>query len=269
MPTQKSLNELSTFLNLYQYPQFPIPSLPHSQLWAIIEAFLYIQPEGHQEPHNEFGSLSPDECLVRFEPGTFQFWLQCLNPLGHSPPTFQLGHSLHSQIFDQLLIFVNLYQHAKNKLLHLFILRIQSILESHHQTSHTHFSPCPPTEIFKHLLICMNLYQNTKNQLIPSLHSSDIVNFRAQRPNWPHSFLTIPNQKNFYQLFFFWICINMQKNEAVSSICSGEIVDLKILQSDWLRAFWPISQKQDFSQYRICAGTQQIYSKKVNDQIFL
>ena len=61
----------------------------------------------------------------------------------------------------------------------------------------------------------------------------------------------------------------MQKNEAVSSICSGEIVDLKILQSDWLRAFWPISQKQDFSQYRICAGTQQIYSKKVNDQIFL
>ena len=50
----------------------------------------------------------------------------------------------------------------------------------------------------------------------------------------------------------------MQKNEAVSSICSGEIVDLKILQSDWLRAFWPISQKQDFSQYGICAGTQQI-----------
>ena len=50
----------------------------------------------------------------------------------------------------------------------------------------------------------------------------------------------------------------MQKNEAISSICSREIVDLKILKSNWLRAFWPISQEQDFSQYRICAGTQQI-----------
>ena len=30
-------------------------------------------------------SLSPAERLVGFEPGTFRFLLQCLNPLGHSP----------------------------------------------------------------------------------------------------------------------------------------------------------------------------------------
>ena len=54
------------------------------------------------------------------------------------------------------------------------------------------------------------------------------------------------------------------------------MVDLKIMQSDWLRAFWPISQEEGFSQYRICAGTQQIInfhyrtnSVKINDQIFL
>ena len=107
------------------------------------------------------------------------------------------------KLLNELSTFLNLYQYPQNQLLYLFLFTIQSILESHHQTSHTHFSPCPPTEIFKHFLICMNLYQNTKNQLIPSLHSSDIVNFRVQRPNWPHSFLTIPKQKNFYQLFFF------------------------------------------------------------------
>ena len=41
--------------------------------------------EGHGEPHSEVGSLSPVEHLVGFEPGTFWFWLQRLNPLGHSP----------------------------------------------------------------------------------------------------------------------------------------------------------------------------------------
>ena len=60
--------------------------LPQGQLWAIINhpmliiAFLHIQPEGHREPRNEIGSLSPAEHLVEFEPGTFRFLLQHLNP---------------------------------------------------------------------------------------------------------------------------------------------------------------------------------------------
>ena len=57
-------------------------SLSHSML---ITAFAHIQPKGHQKPHNEVGSLSLAECLLMFEPGTFQFCLQCLNPLGRSP----------------------------------------------------------------------------------------------------------------------------------------------------------------------------------------
>ena len=39
----------------------------------LITAFLPIRPEGHREPRNEVGSLSPAEHLVGFEPGTFQF----------------------------------------------------------------------------------------------------------------------------------------------------------------------------------------------------
>ena len=38
-----------------------------------------------EEPSNEVGSLSPIEHLMGFEPWAFQFWLQYLNPLGHSP----------------------------------------------------------------------------------------------------------------------------------------------------------------------------------------
>ena len=57
-------------------------SLTHPMLNTCV---LRIRPEGHREPCNEDGSLSPAERLVGFEPGTFRFWSQCLNPLGHSP----------------------------------------------------------------------------------------------------------------------------------------------------------------------------------------
>ena len=85
--------------------------------------------------------------------------------------------------------------------------------------------------------------------LIPSDHSSDTINFRFQRPDWPHPFLNMPNQEIFNQLLIFMNLYQHAKNEAVSPPCSGEIVDLKILESHWLRAFWPISQKQVFSKY--------------------
>ena len=37
----------------------------------LITAFYLFRPEGHQKPPSEVGSLSPAECLVGFEPGTF------------------------------------------------------------------------------------------------------------------------------------------------------------------------------------------------------
>ena len=69
--------------------------LPHGQLWAIIERtasliqcyslrFLHFLPKSHREPCSEVGSLSPAERLVGFQPGTFRFLPQRLNPLGHS-----------------------------------------------------------------------------------------------------------------------------------------------------------------------------------------
>ena len=58
----------------------PRPTLGHYQGGSLIHpmlitCILHIRPEGHQEPHNEVGSLSPAEHLVGFElaPKTFSF----------------------------------------------------------------------------------------------------------------------------------------------------------------------------------------------------
>ena len=69
--------------------------LPHRQAEPLLRrqprslnvnhCIFHFRPEGHQEPYNKVGYLSLAEHLLGFEPGTFRFWLQYLNPLGHSP----------------------------------------------------------------------------------------------------------------------------------------------------------------------------------------
>ena len=141
------------------------------------------------------------------------------------------------KFFDQLLIFVNLYLHAKTQ----FIPSVHSSDKFNFRvlspgSQHPFLTMLTP-KIFNHLLICVNLYQHAKNLLIPSAHSWDTFIFRVQRPNWSHPFSTMPNQKNTQSTLNFHEFVSTCKNEAVSSICSGKIVDLKILQSYWLRAF--------------------------------
>ena len=148
MPTQKSLNQLSAFLNLYQHAKNQFISYVH--FWDTV-SFKVSWPDW---PHP---------------------FIPCLP----------------KKKFDQLLISLNLNQYAKNQFFHLFILQIQSILETCHPTF-----DYPNPKIFNQLLICMNLYQHAKNQLIPFVHSSDTVNFRVQRPDFPNPFLTMPNQNN-------------------------------------------------------------------------
>ena len=82
----------------------------------LITCVLHIWPEGHREPRNEVGSLSPAERIEGFEPGAFRFWSQCLNPLGHFPhavpyavipkksciPCLDLGEGMFFITFDYL-----------------------------------------------------------------------------------------------------------------------------------------------------------------------
>ena len=67
---------------------------PHSP--NVNHCSIHFQPQGHREPRNKVGSLSPAEHLVGFEPRTFRFLLQHLNPLGHSDFSFHLKSSFRS-----------------------------------------------------------------------------------------------------------------------------------------------------------------------------
>ena len=71
------------------YLAAPRPTLSHYRGGSLthpmlITCILHIQPEGHWQPRNKVGSLSLAKRLVGFEPETFQFWSQRLNPIGHS-----------------------------------------------------------------------------------------------------------------------------------------------------------------------------------------
>ena len=127
----------------------------------------------------------------------------------------------HPKNFDQLLVFVNLYQHAKNQLLHLFI--CSSISSSNFQ-SHLNLHEFAPA---------------CKTQLISSIHSlmQSILESRD------HSSHTHFNQKILDRLLIF---VNLYQHATKWGYFIDllqRIVDLKILQSDWLRAFWPTSQE--------------------------
>ena len=76
-------------------------SLTHQML---ITCVLHIRPEGHWESHSEVGSLSPAECLVGFELGTFRFWSQCFNTLGHSFCTSNIF--ILKILFCDLVLFI-------------------------------------------------------------------------------------------------------------------------------------------------------------------
>ena len=88
-------------------------------------------------------------------------------------------------------------------LFHLFIFEIQSILESHDQTDHTHFWQMSTHTNFDQLLICVKLYQHEKNQLIPTVHSWNTISLIVQRSDWPQPFLTMPDQKQLPSTFNF------------------------------------------------------------------
>ena len=139
------------------------------------------------------------EKINLFHPSIFviQSILECSDRTNHT----HIWPWTPQKCFDQLLIFLNPYQNAKNQF-------IQSV----HSSDTVNFrvlSPdwphpsliMPTPKILNHLLICVNLCQHPKNQLIPSVHSW--VNFRVLRPDWPHLFLTMPHQKDFRSTFNF------------------------------------------------------------------
>ena len=97
------------------------------------------------------------------------------------------------------------------------------------------------------------MHKHAKYQFNPSIPSWDTVNFRVLWPDWPHSFLTMPNQKCFDRY------VNLHqhtKNPGFHWFILEIRLIKKILQSDWLKLFWPISKEQKLSQIRdLCRNT--------------
>ena len=118
---------------------------------------------------------------------------------------------------NQLLAFLDLYQHEKITLFHLFIFEIQSILESRDQTAAPIFDLAPPSPPQKNnqLLIFDIMYQHVKNQFIPSVHSSVTVNFRIPSPGWAHPFLTMLTPKIFNHLLIWVKLYQHAKNQFI------------------------------------------------------
>ena len=72
-------------------------------------SILQNQPEGHQKPCNEVRSLSLAKHLVGFEPGTFWFWLQRLNPLGHSLQILSFNPIYMYAYIKECLLYIYIY----------------------------------------------------------------------------------------------------------------------------------------------------------------
>ena len=122
----------------------------------------------------------------------------------------QLILESHDQTFDQLLIFVNLYQHAK---------------KSVHSSDTINFRV--PSPDWPHLYLTkpfpkdfqapFNLYELAKNkcmqkiQLIPSLHSSDTVNFRVRKSRLTTPIFDHAKPKNFRPTFNFCEFVSTSK----------------------------------------------------------
>ena len=136
---------------------------------------------------------------------------------------------------NQLLAFLNLYQHAKMSLFHVLFWDSQ-FLSPVIRLATPIFWQWPLKNLlisFQFLYICINmkkisLFHLFTLQIQPILESKDQIDHAHF---WPY-----PTKKISINFYFMRICINMHKNEAVSWICFGQNVVLKILQSDWLRA---------------------------------
>ena len=139
---------------------------------------------------------------------------------------------------NQILAFLNLYQHAKKiSLFHLFFFEIPSILESHDQTSHTYFWPCPPKELLTSFWF-LGIFISMQKKF-PSARSSDRVNWRVPSADWPHLFLTMstpppppPKKKNFWSAFNFCESVLTCKKKFILSVHSSDTVNFRVLSAD-------------------------------------
>ena len=133
---------------------------------------------------------------------------------------------------------------------------------------------------YKQFLGFLNLYQHEKNQFILSAHFWDQVNFRVLSPDWPHPFLTMPTQKNFWSACAFRESVPTCKNRFIPSVHISDTVNFRVPWLDWSHSFVTIPiQKFSITFYFawICTSLEKIvnstcsflwYNLESQDQIY-
>ena len=104
-------------------------------------------------------------------------------------------------IFNYLLICVNLYQHAKNQVspsVHSW--DTQSIWSPEIWLATPIFWPCPTKTLYEQLSIFMNLHQHAKNEAVSSICSREIVDFKILLSDWLRVFWPISHEQDFSQI---------------------------------------------------------------------
>ena len=151
MPTQNSLNQLLALLNFYQHAKIRLFQVFIFEIQSILESW-------DQTGQAHFWPCPPKNVLISFKLLRISISIQkVFIPSAHSSdavnfrvPTPEWPHQFLTKLTLQILPF-NLHEFVpackKISWLHLFILDIQSILESRDQIHHTYFWPCP-TKIF-------------------------------------------------------------------------------------------------------------------------
>ena len=81
------------------------------------------------------------------------------------------------------------------------------------------FFTTPTLKPFNQLLAVLNLYQHAKNQVYFICYFCNTVNFRFPWQGWPHLFLSMATQKQFWSTFKFRESVSTCK-KSVHSICS-------------------------------------------------
>ena len=93
----------------------------------------------------------------------------------------------HPKIFNQLLIFVIMYQHAKSK----FIASVDSSDSQFYSPAIRLVTPILimfTPKMFNHLLICVKLYQDVKNKVVSSICSGEMVDLKILQFEWQEYF---------------------------------------------------------------------------------
>ena len=144
------------------------------------------------------------------------------------------------------------------------------ILESHEQTGHTHFWPCPPNKFlvnFYLLWICINMPKISSfhlfilqiDAILESHHMNDHIHF------WPRQPLNFQRPFNLHEFVPAY-----KKSDNF-----WDTVNLRVQRLDLLNLLWTNSSSRNYAIWvtesiltyisgtrffpnRICAGTQQI-----------